>query len=108
MKSTTSALATVAALRKTTCVAMIAFTSLFGVTAFGKSEVSDRKPLTVAELKAIYLDCDRRAMRGVLGAGEAGVCSVAYEELKKRAFDGDFDKFLAWSRTQSNVKGAAR
>ena len=108
MKSTTSTLTSVAALRKTTCVAMIAFTSLFAVAAFGKSEATDRKPLTVAELKTIYLDCDRRATHESLGSAEVAACSVVYEELKKRAFDGDFAKLLAWSRTQSNVKGAAR
>ena len=101
MKSTTSMLTSVAALRKTTCVAILAFTSLFAVAAFGKSEATDRKPLTVAELKTIYLDCDRRATHG-LSSAEVAACSVVYEELKKRAFGGDFEKFLAWSRTQNN------
>ena len=87
---------------------MIAITSLFTVAAFGKSEATDRKPLTVAELKTIYLDCDRRATDRSLSSSEVGACSVVYEELKKRAFDGDFDKFHAWSRTQDNVKRAAR
>ena len=64
--------------------------------------------LTVAELKTIYLDCDRNAMRGLLGAAEIAACSIAYEELKKRAFDGDFDKFLVWSRAQNSANIAAR
>jgi hypothetical protein len=34
--------------------------------------------------------------------GSVAACSVVYEELKRRAFDGDFDRFLAWSRAQPN------
>lgn len=108
MESTISTPTSVAALRKTAGIAMIAFTSLFAVTAFGKSDATDGKSLTVAELKAMYLDCDGRAMRGSLTSSEVGVCSIVYEELKRRAFNGDFDKFLAWSRTQNNVQSAAR
>jgi hypothetical protein len=73
-----------------------------------QSESGDKKQLTVAELKTIYLDCDRDVMRGLLGGAEAKACSVVYEELKKRAFDGDFDKFLAWSRVQNSANIAAR
>ena len=89
-------------------VTTILCTALFSVTAFGQSESRDKKQLTVAELKTIYLDCDRDAMRGLLGGAEVKACSVVYEELKKRAFDGDFDKFLAWSRAQNSTNIAAR
>jgi hypothetical protein len=47
-------------------------------------------------------------MRGLLGGAEVKACSVFYEELKKRAFDGDFDKLLAWSRAQNSTNIAAR
>jgi hypothetical protein len=59
--------------------------------------------LPVTELKAIYLGCERSAMRGLIGPGEAGSCSIAFEELKRRAFDGDFETFLKWWRTQIHV-----
>jgi hypothetical protein len=108
MKSLTSMFTAVAALHKARCAAMILCTALSSVTAFGQSESSDKKQLTVAELKTIYLDCDRDVMRGLLGGAEAKACSVVYEELKKRAFDGDFDKFLAWSRVQNSANIAAR
>jgi phosphoribosyl-AMP cyclohydrolase len=108
MKSVTSTSTAVAALHKTRCVAMILCTALSSVTAFGQSESGDKTQLTVAELKTIYLDCDRDAMRGLLGGAEAKACSIAYEELKKRAFDGDFDKFLVWSRAQNSANIAAR
>ena len=83
-------------------------TALLSVTAFGQSESRDKKQLTVAELKTIYLDCDRDAMRGILGASEIAACSMVYEELKKRAFDGDFEKFLVWSQAQSSADSAAQ
>ncbi len=108
MKSVTSTPTAVAALRKTACVAMVVCTSLFSPAGYAQSEKDEGKPLTVAELKTIYLDCNARAMRGSVTGGEAAVCSVVYEELKKRAFDGDFEKFLAWSRTQTRVNSAAR
>ena len=107
MKSLTSTF-TVAALNKTQCAALILFTALSSGTAFGKSESSDKKQLTVAELKTIYLNCDRDAMRGLLGSSEMAACSIVYEELKKRAFDGDFEKLLVWSQAQSNANSATR
>ncbi len=108
MKTLTSTFTAVAPLRKTRYVAMILCTALSSVTAFGQSESSGREQLTVAELKTIYLDCDRSAIRGLLGDAEVKACSVVYEELKKRAFDGDFDKFLVWSRAQNSANIAAR
>lgn len=99
MKSLTSTF-TAPALHKTRLLAVILCTALSSVSAFGKSESGDKKQLSIAELKTIYLDCDRNVMRGRLGSSEMAACSVVYEELKKRAFNGDFDKFLAWSRAQ--------
>lgn len=52
-----------------------------------------------AELKRLYLQCDRAAMRGPLDAGAAAACSTAYETLKRDVFGGDFHRLLAWSRT---------
>lgn len=40
-------------------------------------------------------------MRRALGIGEAMQCSVVCEALKKRAFGGDFDRRLAWTRAQA-------
>jgi hypothetical protein len=56
----------------------------------------DRLP--VAELKAHYLQCERAASRVVLDAGTAANCSLVYEALLQRAFDGDFAALLAWWR----------
>ena len=51
---------------------------------------------TIEQLKRAYLECDRHAMKGVLSQGDAAWCSSVHEALKARAFDGDFDRMLAW------------
>lgn len=108
MKSLTSTFTAVAAQHKIRCVALTLCAALSSAPAFGISESSDKKQPTVAELKTIYLNCDRDAMRGILGAPEIAACSIVYEELKKRAFDGDFEKLLVWSQAQNSASGAAR
>jgi hypothetical protein len=35
-------------------------------------------------------------------------CSVVYEELKQRAFGGDFHKLLAWSKAQPPALNTGR
>jgi len=50
------------------------------------------------QLKAIFLDCDRQASAGLLDMGVAVYCSLAYEELKRSVFDGDFNRLMAWWR----------
>ncbi|KAB2873792.1 MAG: hypothetical protein IT503_08590 [Burkholderiaceae bacterium] len=56
-----------------------------------------------ADLKAVYLRCDAEANRRLLDFGDAALCSLAYEALKRRVFGGDFDALLAWWRTQPRV-----
>ncbi len=67
----------------------------------------EREPsaLSIEELKQAHLACDREAMQRALPAAEAMMCSVIYERLKQRAFGGDFDSFLAWSRANSSTPG---
>ena len=55
---------------------------------------------SVDALKREYLACDRSAMSGQLSSGGIMHCSIVYEELKRRAFGGDFDKLLVWSNSQ--------
>lgn len=56
--------------------------------------------LTVDELKRAYLACNRGALDDRLGTAGIIRCSLIYEELKRRAFGGDFGKLLVWSRSQ--------
>lgn len=60
--------------------------------------------LSIAQLKSAYLDCERASVRGHLAHIGILQCSTVYEALKKRAFDGDFEKLLAWSRAQPNFE----
>ncbi|MCG3189156.1 MAG: hypothetical protein LKCHEGNO_01429 [Burkholderiaceae bacterium] len=56
-----------------------------------------------AELKTLYLHCSAEADRRLLDIGEAAVCSIAYEALKRRIFGGDFEALLAWWRAQPRL-----
>jgi hypothetical protein len=53
---------------------------------------------SVEDLKSLYLGCDRASAAERLTRGQVMLCSTVYEALKRRAFDGDFDRLLAWSR----------
>lgn len=70
-------------------------------TGHGNSPDNASHPTTVDELKRAYLLCNRTAMSGAMEHTAAMQCSVLYEQLKERAFDGDFFKLLEWSRAQS-------
>ena len=56
------------------------------------------------QLKSAYLECDRRSSQAVLDIGSARSCSLAAEELLQRGFGGDFDKLLAWWRSQRSER----
>jgi hypothetical protein len=59
--------------------------------------------LTSAELKRVYLACDRDSSTARLGMQQATQCSIVHEELKQRVFGGNFDHMLAWWREQRGV-----
>jgi hypothetical protein len=59
-------------------------------------------------LKREYLACDRAAVNGQLSTGGVMHCSIVYESLKHRAFDGDFEKLLDWARAQEAERHAGR
>jgi hypothetical protein len=64
--------------------------------------------VSIEELKFAYLSCNRAAMDGHLDKATIMQCSVVYEELKRRAFGGDFEKLLAWSRREGTVLDTGR
>jgi len=53
---------------------------------------------SIEDLKSLYLECDHASVSGRLTRAEAMRCSTIYEALKRLAFDGDFERLLAWSR----------
>jgi len=74
-----------------------------GYTPGGASQA-----IPVDELKRTYLACNRAATASRMSSGSIMQCSIIYEELKRRAFGGDFDKLLAWSRAQPPVRTTGR
>ena len=56
-----------------------------------------------AQLKDFYLRCSRAAGERRMSGGEIAICSIGYELLLKRAFHGDFDALVAWSRRQDEA-----
>lgn len=58
------------------------------------------RQVPIEELKLAYRYCNREALAGHLDGAAAMGCSLVYEALKRRAFEGDFDRLLAWSRQQ--------
>jgi hypothetical protein len=62
-------------------------------------ERSDIRSLSVAELKAIYLECERLASNAVLDLTSAAYCSMVSEELLERSFGGNFEQMLNWWRS---------
>ena len=54
----------------------------------------------VDALKHVYLECERAAIGGGLRGGDVMHCSIIYEELKRRAFGGDFGRLKAWCDSQ--------
>lgn len=71
------------------------------------SALSDQlKSASIEDLKHLYLECDRASTAGALTRADVMMCSTVYEVLKRRAFDGDFDKLLAWSRANPSSRRA--
>lgn len=78
-------------------------------TALAQSRPYDRElnAAPIDELKRLYLRCNDAALGGRLQSPDIMHCSVVYEHLKRRAFNGDFDKLLAWSSSRGG-EGPAR
>ncbi|VTU26810.1 hypothetical protein H4CHR_01869 [Variovorax sp. PBS-H4] len=70
----------------------------------------DRRHLASASVETLqraYLDCDYIATRTLLDLASAAHCSLVGEELKQRAFGGDFDQLVAWWRANKRVHAEA-
>ena len=67
------------------------------VEQFAES-LDDMERMTEAELRQLYLQCSRAAVRGRITTGDVQLCSVVYERLLQGPFGGDFRAFLEWRR----------
>ncbi len=78
----------------------LSLTALVGVAVNAQPyDGPQLKELPMAELKAIYLDCDQLASATLLDFQTAMQCSIVSEELLKRGFGGSFEQLLQWWRS---------
>lgn len=77
------------------CAAALALSFATTLAQTGTKEMP-LPDLSDEQLEAEYLACERAAGEGLLGIDLATHCSIVYEAFKSRAFDGDFDRLLAW------------
>jgi hypothetical protein len=78
-------------------------TLAFAAAAAAEPDRSHLAALSGDELKARYLECDRRSRDAMLGGADAAECSMLHEELKHRVFGGDYARLLAWWQMQRKV-----
>ncbi|WPC65458.1 hypothetical protein SBP18_13220 [Rhodoferax ferrireducens] len=84
-------------------VMLLPFAALVSVAAY--AQPPDRTPLravSVAELKANYLECEQLASSALLDFSAAVECSLVSEELLNRGFGGSFKQLLEWWRSARN------
>jgi hypothetical protein len=89
-------------------LAALMFVSLAAPMAHGQSPDGGPQAVLIDELKSVYLSCSSAAADGRLDTAAIMQCSIVYEELKRRAFGGDFGRLLAWSRAQPPMQSAGR
>jgi hypothetical protein len=69
-------------------------------------EAAQLDGVTVARLKALYLDCVRSTSEYRMDVDEAVYCQAVAEALMHRHFDGSFEKLLSWWRSQPSLPQA--
>jgi hypothetical protein len=65
--------------------------------ALAQWSAPSRTGMPLDRLKSAYLECERAAVTDRLPTGQIMLCSVLFEELKHRTFDGDFLRLKAWA-----------
>lgn len=84
-------------------VMLLLFAALVSLVA--NAQPPDRPHLSlvsVAELKAKYLECDQLASTIILDFSTAAECSMVSEELLERGFGGSFKQLLEWWHSARN------
>lgn len=75
------------------------------LVAHAQPPPSPLRALPVEQLKKTYLDCERHTQARLIPFGDAAECSIVADELLARGFGGDFNRLLAWWRTQRETAG---
>ena len=55
-------------------------------------------------LKQLLVECSAAASRELLDTGTAFACSLGYEALLRRGFNGNFQAMLAWWRSPERAR----
>lgn len=71
---------------------------MLGACIGADGHADEAQQMSLDALKRAYLDCERRALLGPMSGGDIARCSILYEVLKRRAFDGDWSALRHWSR----------
>ena len=87
-------------IRNLTAVGIATLALLAGSRVIAQAGTPHSGVTPLEKLKSAYLQCEQTAVSGRLGTGEIMLCSVLYEELKQRAFGGDFPRLKAWADEQ--------
>jgi hypothetical protein len=82
------------------CVAMV-------LSAGGGASASTEMQ-SVNQLKDSYIACENAARSTMLRREDAMQCSIIYEELKQRAFNGDFRLLKIWYDTSRPSASASQ
>ncbi len=70
---------------------------VFGVhQSAGADDQSCISSMSIDELKSVYLGCEQAATTSRLNGGGAMYCSQVYEELKDKAFGGEFRRITSF------------
>ena len=90
-------------------LALLALTAMPTV-AYAQSTgtgTQERANMSVAELERDFWICDYAATTGPIDQSMAAPCSVVFEVLKARKFDGDFTAMLVWWRQHKAARHLA-
>lgn len=63
--------------------------------------------LPPACLKSMFMACTAAASETFMDLGSAATCSIGYEALLKRGFDGNFNALMAWWRAERDSSVAS-
>lgn len=78
--------------------ALTVLAAMLSTPVVGQVTEPEIEALPLEHLKRVYLACEAGVANGTLDSGSVGQCSIVYELLKRRAFEGDFERLFAWSR----------
>jgi hypothetical protein len=87
--------------------ALLTLTGLLACTLPAHAQPVHPPPAAIVEAEKVFWDCERLSAAHVLGAGDAAICSGAYEVLLRQKFRGDFPALMAWWSREKSASNLA-